>query len=1361
MLSFTELPLVDTPPPTPPKVQPNPLAPENLEREVRAIGEAMQRNAEARAHLASLEAVSEHPRLEAVQEAITALQRRHTDELAEVDDTLESRRQQIESEFRTATAEAEAENRAVCSAARKRFDEETKAVETKYEEDTWMMSSMIDDDSEDSPKRQYETTKAGIERTQERMSTEWGELKSLYDRAVQTLQDRHHWSPVGPLPTQPAPANREESQTRFETAAATARDCAAALDRQWLPKLCTPGRLMLITLALVLVIGGGVALGVDPVAVGLRNMTKPMWLIACGGVAFILCLAFSLTLWNIARRRSRNHFVPLQAATTSAHESYRAWQQFAKRELHDRKRDMDARYQQIVDHREQALKDFTANRDTRLKEILVARDETLRTSESTRQQRLRTAGEYRGRELARADADHERERRRLSTAFDAEHARLDEEREAYLRDQREQREECTRAMTEQWTSAVAKFSSSADAVRQAGAEVFPNWETMTEQQWCAAEAIPPGIQIGNYHITPNLLQPLDEEAEEEHPRFSPQSLPAVLPFPEAPSLLLKTNDGGRAEAVHVLQTAMLRMLTLFPPGTVRFTVLDPVGLGEQFSAFMHLADYDELMISNRIWTEPAHIDQQLANLTEHLENVFQKYLRNEFQSIEEYNRYAGEVAEPYRILVVTGFPSGFSERAASRLTSIATSGPRCGVYTLITADTRQHMPRDFNLSDLEDVSTVFNWRDGKFVRKAFGVNALPLEIEPPPAAGLFTSVVKKMGEASKGARRVEVPFHRIAPRDEDRWTTDSRKMLDVPLGRSGATKLEHLTLGVGTSQHALVAGRTGSGKSTLLHVLVTNAALRYGPDDLEFYLIDFKKGVEFKTYVTHKLPHARVVAIESDREFGVSALERLDGILKERGELFRERGVQDIAGFRNNNPGESMPRILLVVDEFQEFFIEDDRYAQTATLLLDRLVRQGRAFGIHVLLGSQTLGGAYSLARTTLSQMAVRIALQCSESDAHLILSEDNTAARLLARPGEAIYNDANGMLEGNSLFQVAWLGDDEHSKQLRRVEELCAQRDMPRREMVVFEGHIAANLQDNAALERRAGEFHATTEFPAVASGWVGEPVAIAGPTEIAFPTQSAANFLLVGPNAKECVGVLSAAVVGLATACPVPAGEAFPTIIVMDGVAPPADGESTWQQVANALPHAVRLASPNNAAAVMGDIAAELERRNEHPHENHPACFVVIADLGRFQDLRKAEDDFGFGSFDKDKPVSPGKLFTQLLQDGPGMNMHVLLWCTSYNTFDRWLGRQSLREFALRAAFQMSVTDSSQLIESPAASRLGPHRAILYRDDRGTVEKFRPYGVPSSELLETLADQLQGKPQSPPDELDEPDALSEFTVI
>ena len=84
----------------------------------------------------------------------------------------------------------------------------------------------------------------------------------------------------------------------------------------------------------------------------------------------------------------------------------------------------------------------------------------------------------------------------------------------------------------------------------------------------------------------------------------------------------------------------------------------------------------------------------------------------------------------------------------------------------------------------------------------------------------------------------------------------------------GHARLQHLELGSGTAQHVLIAGKTGSGKSNLLHVLITNSALLYSPDHLQLYLIDFKKGVEFKIYASYQLPHARVIAIESEREFG-------------------------------------------------------------------------------------------------------------------------------------------------------------------------------------------------------------------------------------------------------------------------------------------------------------------------------------------------------------------------------------------------------------------------------------------------------------------------------------------------------------
>src|SRR5262245_65701748 len=173
--------------------------------------------------------------------------------------------------------------------------------------------------------------------------------------------------------------------------------------------------------------------------------------------------------------------------------------------------------------------------------------------------------------------------------------------------------------------------------------------------------------------------------------------------------------------------------------------------------------------------------------------------------------------------------------------------------------------------------------------------------------------------------------------------------------------------------------------------------------------------------------------------------------------MFRKLGVQDIAGYRKAGGTESVPRSLLIIDEFQEFFVEDDEIAQNASVLFDRIVRQGRAVGIHVLLGSQTLGGAYTLARATLGQMVIRVAVQCNEADAYLIMDENTSAPRLLSRPGEGIYNDAAGALEGNSPFQVVWLGDDERDQWLDRVQVLAKDHGDRHPGPIVFEGNAPA----------------------------------------------------------------------------------------------------------------------------------------------------------------------------------------------------------------------------------------------------------------------------------------------------------------
>ena len=513
-------------------------------------------------------------------------------------------------------------------------------------------------------------------------------------------------------------------------------------------------------------------------------------------------------------------------------------------------------------------------------------------------------------------------------------------------------------------------------------------------------------------------------------------------------------------------------------------------------------------------------------------------------------------------------------------------------------------------------------------------------------------------------------------------------------------------------------------------MLITNLALWYSPDEVELYLVDFKKGVEFKTYVTHALPHARVIAVESEREFGLSVLRKLDAELTRRGQLFREAGAQDVAGFRKTlKPGDpSLPRLLLVVDEFQEFFVEDDKLAQEAALLMDRIVRQGRAFGMHVVLGSQTLGGAYSIARSTLGQMAVRIALQCSEADSYLIMSEDNSAARLLNRPGEAIYNDMSGRIEGNSLFQVVWLPEAKRETHLGKLESCRPPSGSAPSPAIVFEGNIPADLARNAALAAQLARSEPASAVPTV---WLGEPISIKEPTSAVFRRQSGSNLLVVGQQEDAAATLLMSSVLSLAAfaarAGPGGGGGVGPKLVVLDSTPADLPHALHLESVTRKWPGVARFARSRDLPEAIADLSRELALREQAEHVTAP-LFVVVSGLHRFRDLRKS-DDFSFSS--DESAQTTAQQFAHLLREGPPVGMHTLIWCDTAANIDRTFERNTLREFDCRVLFQMSAADSTHLIDAPTASTLGRHRALLHSEETGITEKFRLYAPPEPRWL------------------------------
>ena len=855
------------------------------------------------------------------------------------------------------------------------------------------------------------------------------------------------------------------------------------------------------------------------------------------------------------------------------------------------------------------------------------------------------------------------------------------------------------------------------------------WTDEAIAAWRAPNEFPAAVRFGSIEVdAQQLLSHLPEGTPFTLELPEKFDLPAVLALPRQASLLVQADRAGRPTAVATLQMLMARLLTSVPPGRVKFTIIDPVALGQNFAGFMHLADYDESLVSSRIWTDPEHIEQRLTDLTEHMETVIQKYLRNEFPTIDDYNRQAGELAEPYRFLVISDFPHGFQPDALRRLASIASTGARCGVYTLIFRDTRQIISAGSGFDDVEAHSVNLIQSGARFVWKDDVFAQFPLSLDGPPGEEQLTRLMHQVGKLARDANRVQVPFESIAPKASEFWSLSAKSELRVPVGRMGATRQQALRLGKGVAQHSLIAGKTGSGKSTLLHAIITNAAMWYSPDEVELYLIDFKKGVEFKTYATNSLPHARAIAVESDREFGLSVLQRIDAEMTRRGEMFRTLGVQDLAAYRDSS-GLPLPRVLLIIDEFQEFFVEDDKLGQDAALYIDRLVRQGRAFGIHVLLGSQTIGGSSGLSRATLGQMAVRIALQCSEADSQLILGDNNSAARLLNRPGEAIYNDAGGLVEGNSPFQVAWLPDENRDRFLEMVtRKAAAEAATPSRNAVkapiVFEGNAPSDIRKNLKLARiLSGQ-----DLPSIPLAFLGEPVAIKDPTAIAFRRQAGTNALFIGQGEEQALAMMMSSMISLSASL---RGKDA-RFVLLDGT--PADSPLAGRLPGAAahLSHELKTIEYRATADAIAELSVELKHRQEADDASAPPIFLCIFGLQRYRALRKTDDGFGFGG--EDKPPAADKQFNELIKEGPGLGIHIIAWADTAVSVDRTIDRNALREFDNRVLMQMSAADSSTLIDSPAANKLGYHRAIAYSEEQGTIEKFRPYAVPPKDWLEQL---------------------------
>ena len=919
--------------------------------------------------------------------------------------------------------------------------------------------------------------------------------------------------------------------------------------------------------------------------------------------------------------------------------------------------------------------------------------------------------------------------------------------EQAVRDAETSREASSRASADEARSAFNPVAAQAvSAALQLPALLQP-WSSPAWESWSLDDSLSLGLRL----CYGGVLSPKPDQRLGSNADFGTE-LRIPWGFALHESWWLQHDGPARAAAHGFVRSMMLRQLLSAAPGEVKFCIFDPVGLGASAGDLLDLAEYDTELIGGKVWSSSQDLEARLADLSAHIELVIQKYLRTTYQTIDAFNDAAGEIAEPYRMLVLFDFPIGMTGESAARLKSIIENGPRCGVFTLVVYDSGAQVPYGIEVEQLRSSSMNSLNLQGGF---ADSVNGYQLETAfehdvLPERSEIAARIIDSVGRASIAQTEAAITFEKVfamygdvaarglrpelgaAPKrtrvsdPNTWWSDDSTRGLFAPIGQKGARDVA--ILGLDSSNHAgaLLVGRPGSGKSTLLHAYVGGLTTLYGPDELELYLIDFKEGVEFKAYAEARLPHAKIIAIESDREFGLSVLQSLQAEITQRAELLRSTGGRQsgVQGLREAT-GDRIPRILLVFDEFQVLFARNDKVGLGAADLLETIIRQGRGFGVHVLLGSQSLAGLDALGAHVPQLLPVRILLPSAESDARKVLGDNNNAGDYLTNHGEGILNSAGGAVEANERFKGALLTEAGRVDRLQALRHKADEHGF-NRVPLVFEGNSLVPLESQNPRQFREDLAASGTHPIRIRSG---EPRTVGDLGDLTLSREAGANVLAIvrsGYNQGTGIASPEGPAYGLLAAAVTSGAMTNARVDVVDFMSNDDGADVMLEPLLDA--RRISLKRRRAFPDVLSDYLDEVDERLNEDDPSRATCLLILFGVHRARDL-----DAELGSLDAD--VDLIEKLERLMRDGPEVGVHVWLWSDSVSGASRRLTPRMMREVAWRIAGKMSVDDSQTFIGTGQAADLRESQLVMVNEDRGIATRVTAYAPPPPNWVAQVA--------------------------
>lgn len=790
-----------------------------------------------------------------------------------------------------------------------------------------------------------------------------------------------------------------------------------------------------------------------------------------------------------------------------------------------------------------------------------------------------------------------------------------------------------------------------------------------------------------------------------------------LPFLNQKNLILHYNGDTFQTAQDVVNGLLGRMLAGSQSGNVQICVFDPKDLGGT-SNMLKLLDKHVYSICART----SDMQAQLSTLDRYVEDVIQNMLLGPYTSLAIFNK-GKEKQEPYQVVVLKDFPNGITPDMAHTIQRIIANGIRAGVQFIF-------MVNDDLLGMSEEYAKI----------------GIILQIDNPNALQATEIDLTKQTDNVREQQRYAVLddnlLHNIVqyvnagfevkteeilrltdymiPKEEW-WTKQSANRADIPFGISANKQIQRINITQESGQNAaVVIGIPGSGKSVFLHALIASAAINYSPRELQMYLLDFS-GVEFNVYANHKLPHARVIAPEAEREFGLSILREVFEEGTRRMALCRENSVTNIVELKRKNPDAVVPRLLIIIDEFQKIFeIENDNISKEANAKIHAIIQEYRKFGINLILATQKLP-AKSIVPYDL--IANRVVFKSDPNDFNNLIKWSYSTPQPRLLTGSCIYNNESGAEVANYLTRSFFINASKELEDL--LDEVAAfAEEHPER----MDDHVMRTFRSNELpkfTERIVAEQHVEPQdIPREVGVYLGESIAIS-PCHVYAPLtkDSNNNILIIGglPNVAKGIAYHSmmSAIAGHT--------DKMCDVILMNFMMEDDPMHEIFQSESfiNNADHCnlYDIKSAEDVTAYLQEIkdnVIDARKTDTSLPLNHVFINIFEFQRGRMFD--------GMGSRG-DMQSECARLLEYILKNGPMVGVFTMLQVDNLMNLGR-LGYGTQNMFCHRIALQMSEQDSDKIVGNSAANKLlvlnrpsTNYRALYYNNVKNSMNKFKPY--------------------------------------